>query len=413
MRILVFFPGIVRGGCEEHALILALAGARAGHDVVTCFPRTPGTASILADVHANGLAVAEWPLGHLAGVCVQWGTPDIQAVETMRVLDATKPDALLLLLPTPEASLGVITACAALSVPAVPIFCLVPGPMEIPHRLRAVCAAVRRRHQRWVAVSDDNRRHLCASFAIDTEEDVTVVRNGVDLPEPWRDPTAHDVERARLALRRELDLPDQTRIVLTVGRLASQKGHPDLLDAIGRLPADCADAHFVWVGEGEKEAALRAAIEAADLDGRVHLLGYRRDVAALLHAADLFVLPTRWEGCSRALLEAMSAGLPTVVSDASSNPELVETGHHGLLFPVGDRVRLAEAVAYALTHPGDMRRMGDTARERARRELTAAAMCDGTYRVIDEVMEGPRLPADPRLVNALGGAGPSVGCAGA
>jgi glycosyltransferase involved in cell wall biosynthesis len=224
--------------------------------------------------------------------------------------------------------------------------------------------------------------------------------------------TSGQHETSQSTTRRDFLLLGLDRRPLTVGRLASQKGHLDLLDAIGRLSDSCGNVHYVWAGEGEKETSLRAAIGAAGLDGRVHLLGFRRDVAALLHAADLFVLPTRWEGCSRALLEAMSAGLPTVVSDASSNPELVESGRHGLLCPVGDRTRLAEALAYALTHPDEMRRMGQTASERARRELTADAMCDGTYRVVDEVVRGRRsLPADMGLIASLGGTGQSSGCA--
>jgi hypothetical protein len=133
--------------------------------------------------------------------------------------------------------------------------------------------------------------------------------------------TSGQHETSQSTTRRDFLLLGLDRRPLTVGRLASQKGHLDLLDAIGRLSDSCGNVHYVWAGEGEKETSLRAAIGAAGLDGRVHLLGFRRDVAALLHAADLFVLPTRWEGCSRALLEAMSAGLPTVVSDASSNPE--------------------------------------------------------------------------------------------
>jgi hypothetical protein len=120
MRVLVFFPGLVRGGCEEHALVLAIAGARAGHEVVTSFPQTPGTQSILADVQAAKLSIVEWPLGAVEGVCVQWGSPAEQAAETIRVVDATKPDAVMMLLPTPEASLGVMTACAAVSIPTVP-----------------------------------------------------------------------------------------------------------------------------------------------------------------------------------------------------------------------------------------------------------------------------------------------------
>ena len=360
---------------------------------------------------AAGLSTVEWPLGELAGSCVQYGSPAQQAIESARVLHAVNPDAVMMLLPTPEASIGVTAACAAAAIPTVPVFCLVPGFIAVPEHLRAVSAHARERNQRWVVVSEDNRRHLCASYAIDDPDSVAVVRNGVDLPEPWAAPTAAAVRSARAALRRELGLADSTRIALTVGRLASQKGHPDLIEAISRLPSSCADVHFVWSGDGEKETALRTAIEAAALGDRVHLLGYRRDVAALLHAADLFVLPTRWEGCSRALLEAMSAGLPAVVSDANSNPELVEHGRHGLLFPVGDRAQLADMLAYALTHPDDMQRMGDAARERARRELTADAMCDGTYRVIDEVSRDRRqLPPAPDLIAALCAARPLSTC---
>jgi glycosyltransferase involved in cell wall biosynthesis len=165
------------------------------------------------------------------------------------------------------------------------------------------------------------------------------------------------------------------------------KGPRDLLAAIALLPAACLDLHFVWVGDGPDENALQAEVGAAGLNERVHLMGYRRNVAPFLYAADLFVFPTHCEGLSRAVIEAMSAGLPIVLSDASSNPELIEDGRHGLIFPARDPALLASRLEYALGHPTEMRQMARAARAKARCELTASAMCDGILRIMDEVAQ--------------------------
>ncbi len=398
----MFVPGLGRGGSAEHALVVSVAGAQAGHEVVMCFPPTADTASLLADATAAGLSTVEWKLGHVVAGRNHYGSPAEQATEMSAVLDTVAPDAVLMMLPWPDSSIGAIAACAAAGVPTVPVFCLVRDVVRIPPEHQAVCTAARERNQRWVAVSEENRGLLCRLFAIPALDEVPVVYNGVDLPAEWQAPAASIVDSERAALRAALGIPASARIALTVARLAHPKGHRDLLAAAARLPEAHADVHYVWVGQGPDEAALRTAAADAGLAGRVHFLGYRRDVARLLYAADVFVFPTHAEGCSRALIEAMAAGLPIVASDASSNPELVGDGRHGLLFPARDPARLTDRLEYALANPAQMRPMGIAARARARRELTAGAMCDGTYRVLADVIQRRRtLAADFELVDSF------------
>jgi glycosyltransferase involved in cell wall biosynthesis len=392
VRILMFFPSLGRGGTEEHALVVSIAGAQLGHELLTCFPETPQTRSVVADVAAAGLAFVPWPLGQ-PGVDGRndYGTVDAQFAEMTRVLDRIRPDAVVMMVPWPDSTIGAILACAAAEVPTVPVFCLVRDVGDIPAPLRHRCALARAGTQRWVAVSADNRGVLNKLFAIDEPDEIAVVYNGVDLPERWRAPSAGQVDLARAELRRELRLPPRARIALTVARLAPVKGHSDVL-AAARLTEPDTDLHYVWVGDGPLHGRLRDTAERLGLADRVHLLGYRQDIPALLHAADLFVFPTHGEGCSRALIEAMTAGLPVIAADASSNPELVTDGRHGLLYPTGDPERLAERLRAACLDIPRMRQLGAAARERARQTFTAGAMCAGTYRVLDDVVADRRRP---------------------
>ncbi|MFI7691309.1 glycosyltransferase [Nonomuraea sp. NPDC049655] len=386
MRLLVFFPGVIRGGCEEHAFVIIRAAVRGGDEVVACFPQTPGTRSLTDDIREAGASVLPWPLGEIVDGRMNLGSAQRQEGLAGPVLDTVNPDAILLFLPEPDSSMGFLTACADRGLPTVPVFCLVPPEWPVSEEDRRRGARARRARQRWVAISQDNRRHLATAFRIGAADEVDCVLNGVDLPRDWQEPDSGTVAAVRRAVREELVMPPTARIALTVARLAAPKGHADLLAAISELPAAADDVRFVWAGEGGEDERLLSLIERAGLDGRVHLLGHRQDVARLLHAADLFVFPTHWEGCSRALIEAMSAGLPIVASDASSNPELLDGGRLGLLFPARDRTALAERMSQALSEPDEMAAMAAKARSKARRELTEAAMCEGTLAVVDKIV---------------------------
>lgn len=192
---------------------------------------------------------------------------------------------------------------------------------------------------------------------------------------------------ARAAMRRELCLPERARVILTVGRFTEQKGHSYLLDAVPDLVARVPDAHFVWVGTGPLENGLRARARALGLlPGRVHFLGRRNDVPDLLHASDLFVLPSLFEGLPLIVLEAMAAGLPVIGTHCCGTAEAITDDLTGRLVPPGDAGALARAIGDALARPDLGARWAGAARERFAREFTAERMATETAAVYEQVL---------------------------
>ena len=156
-------------------------------------------------------------------------------------------------------------------------------------------------------------------------------------------------------------------VVLAVGRLAAQKGFGTLLEAAVRW-GDIQPL-VVIVGEGPLEAELKN--QAARLRVDALFPGQRDDVPALLAAAAVFVLPSRWEGQPLILQEALAAGVPVVATRVGGTPQL--TGEDAaLLVPPGDPVRLADAVRAVLTDPGLAARLRKSAADRAQALPTAA-----------------------------------------
>lgn len=185
----------------------------------------------------------------------------------------------------------------------------------------------------------------------------------------------------RAGLRAELGAEDRPLIV-TVGRLAGQKGLPTLLDAArgwaGRVPPPL----VAIAGNGPLEDELRARVEAEDLP--VRLLGRRRDVPALLAAADVAVVPSVWEGQPLVVQEILRAGRPLVATRVGGIPGMVGAGrapdqgaaHRGpllrgpeseaaLLVPAGDAEALERAVTRILDDPALAARLGEAAGRRA------------------------------------------------
>jgi glycosyltransferase involved in cell wall biosynthesis len=192
-----------------------------------------------------------------------------------------------------------------------------------------------------------------------------VLAASADLAENARRLGAHDVrvapvaapplppaQRSRPDVRRELGLDDDRRaLVVAVGRLHPQKGYDVLLDAAASWVADRRlrpAPRVVIAGDGPLHDELAARIRAEELP--VTLLGRRSDVADLLGAADVCVLPSVWEARSLTAQEALRAGTPLVATAVGGIPELV--GDAAELVPPGDGAALAEAVATVLSDPG-------------------------------------------------------------
>jgi glycosyltransferase involved in cell wall biosynthesis len=197
-------------------------------------------------------------------------------------------------------------------------------------------------------------------------------------------------ERARPDVRRDLGLDDDTRpLVVAIGRLHPQKGYDVLLDAVARWVADprLRPAPLVAIaGDGPLHDELAGRIRAERLP--VTLLGRRSDVAGLLGAADVCVLPSVWEARSLTAQEALRAGTPLVATAVGGIPELV--GDAAELVPAGDAAALAEAVTGVLTSPERTARLCAAGPRRAAGWPDEAATARQLVQLYRELLERSR-----------------------
>jgi glycosyltransferase involved in cell wall biosynthesis len=202
-----------------------------------------------------------------------------------------------------------------------------------------------------------------------------------------RPPDTRGAEREGQRLRRDLGIGGDDFLVGNVGRLAPQKGQRHLVMAMPLLLERVPSAHAVIAGGGDLEPYLRALAEDSGVAERVHVLGPRQDVPALMHALDAFAMPSIWEGFGIVLLEAMAAAKPVVASRVATIPEVVVDGETGLLVPAGDAVALADALA-SLAHDPDLaRRLGEAGRERLRRSFSIDKMVGDTELLYRELVD--------------------------
>jgi putative peptidoglycan lipid II flippase len=191
------------------------------------------------------------------------------------------------------------------------------------------------------------------------------------VPAPHREPSGPAAE-VRTRTRAALGVGEEAVLLLTVARLASQKGLPVLIDAVATLATARPDGAVVAVvaGDGPLAGELTADLAARDVPVPLRLLGARDDVADLLVAADVLVMSSRWEGQPLAVQEALRAGLPVVATDAGGTAEV--TGDAALLVPPGDSAALAAALAQVVDDAGLRRDLAERAAARARTLPTEA-----------------------------------------
>ncbi len=134
------------------------------------------------------------------------------------------------------------------------------------------------------------------------------------------------------------------RIILSVGRLAYQKGYAYLADAITLLPPAYDDLVFVILGKGKHRSKLIAHAKKRAVLHRMHFEGFVEDVNPYLRACEFFVLPSLYEGMPNAAMEAMAAGKAVVLTKVNGNPELLNDSGLGMLVPPKNPQALAEAI---------------------------------------------------------------------
>jgi glycosyltransferase involved in cell wall biosynthesis len=192
---------------------------------------------------------------------------------------------------------------------------------------------------------------------------IQAIGNGVD-PRIFH-PVEDAAERRRI--RAANGTPDGAVVILMIGRLVAEKGYPELFHAMSKVNAE------LWVvGErlaSDHASAIDGAVAGVERDAvlarRIRFLGYRRDVPALLRAADIFTLPSHREGMPRSIIEAMMSGLPVVATDIRGSREEVVPGETGALVPVNDAGALAAALNLLVADADLRTRWGAAGRARA------------------------------------------------
>jgi sugar transferase (PEP-CTERM/EpsH1 system associated) len=239
---------------------------------------------------------------------------------------------------------------------------------------------------KYIAVSADMKRWLQDTVGV-PEGRVLHICNGVDTAKfrPARD--------ARGVLPPGFATP-QAIIIGTVSRLQPVKDQVTLARAFCALlharPELHEHARLVIVGDGPAAGEIRKLIDAAGLGGFVWMPGARPDVADLMRAMDVFVLPSLNEGISNTILEAMASGLPVVATRVGGNPELVDEGRTGELCAPRDVEALARALECYVTDADRRRAHSEAARRRAVERFSLERMVERYLDTYDELLGRPR-----------------------
>jgi glycosyltransferase involved in cell wall biosynthesis len=297
MRILHIMASRANGGAETYSADLMASLQAAGVEQVAVLPR--------ASIHYDRLAASGVPLA--SEVLDSWFGP-MRRRKLAALVDSFQPD---------------LVHCwmrrAASLVPPVPIPVIgwFGGYYDPAHF---------RRCTHFVGVSPGIVEHM--------------IERGVPSAKAHYVPTFPTIEAGPPIDRAGLATPAGATVLLTLSRLHEKKGLDVLLAALAELPGCIA-----WIaGDGPLEADLKALAAKLGVADRVRFLGWRTDRGALLAAADICVLPSRWEPFGTVMLEAWAADTPLVAAASQGPAVLIADGVNGLLVPVDDAPALATAI---------------------------------------------------------------------
>ncbi len=361
----------------RHFLLPLMRAARArGHEVIGACAEGP----LLDGVRAEGFRVEPLPFARSLSPLAHWRA--FRAL--VALLRAERPDLVHAHMPIS----GLIARAAAriAGVPRVAYTChgfLFNQTAAWPLRIGSVILE-------WLA-----GRITDIYLTVSAKEAADARRLGIarhaEAVGNGRDPAIFRPDSdARARLRAALGVSADQVAIICVSRLVRSKGYPELLGAM----RDVADAKLWVIGErlaSDRGEDLGAAFAEAGLGERLRLLGYREDVADLLAAADIFVLPSYFEGLPMSVIEAMLSGLPVVASDISGVREQVVDGETGLLVPPRQTHPLAAALRRLVADPAMRQRMGEAGRTRARALFDEQAVLSRTL----DLLGLPPYPASP------------------
>ncbi len=171
-------------------------------------------------------------------------------------------------------------------------------------------------------------------------------------------------EKATAQLRSQLNISQACPLVLMIAEFIARKRHVDAIRAFSQIKRQ--EAHLLLAGDGDLREEIQQLARQHNLASRVHFLGFRRDIPALLSAATVNILPSEQEGLPKSIMEAMCMRVPVVGADIRGTRDLLGEGA-GILVPLGDSKRLAESMDWVLDHPAEAAEMTKAAASRMER----------------------------------------------
>ena len=370
MKLLVCSPGHVRGGVEDYALKIAGEALKKGWETHVAFADVPELSSLVKDFQMVGSHYHPLDIQDHGEERQTFAAHCIRFYRSIRLLRRIKPDRVQVNLPWVKKGFATMLACACMKTPTQVVFHLAPNIVSIPWWMKCLGRWAKGRCQDWIAVSDYNQKIVAAIYGINAGS-IKVIHNGISPLEECCD--SADKKVICKQIKEQLGLPDGTTMILSVGRLSHQKGCDELIAAAKVVCEHFPTARFVWAGDGDLRPNMENAIADGNLEGMFQLLGYRTDIHKLLCAADLFVLPSRFEGFPFSLLEAIAHRVPVVATDVCGNSELITNGVHGLLCSSGSPLEMAATIIEALENPSRMYSLATKAFNRSK-EFTESKM---------------------------------------
>ena len=226
------------------------------------------------------------------------------------------------------------------------------------------------------------QRYLCQQYP---DKRIHSIPNLLELPtEEWSQQQTPETEE---------------KLIVSVGRLAPEKGHRYLIEALNLLKQQNVGWRCTLLGEGELEAELSTRVAEYGLSEQITFPGFCEDVFSVLLTADVFVLPSLHESSPNALIEAMGIGMPCIASDVGGIADLLEDGVNGVRVPPKDPTALAAALHRVLTAPDFAMELGRNARTTIQQKFNSAESMQKLEDVYRSLYNGDRLDRKPVFDN--------------
>jgi len=379
MNIVHVITRLIIGGAQENTVLTCRGLVEAGHDVTLIAGEETGPEGSLWDqaeasgatlVKARSLRRAVRPVDDWRAVA-----------ELERIFRAKKPD----IVHTHSSKAGIIGREAAHRAGVSGIVHTIHG-MSFnrtqPWATQALYRFLERRAGRFtrsfVSVADAMTAQAVAA-GLGPRERFTTIRSGMDT-----DGFAPN-EAARRRVRAAWGVENDSVVVGTIARLFDNKGYDEIMAAMPEAIRRAPHVRFVWVGDGARRWQYEHRLETMGLRDRVHFVGLiaPMDVGAAVNGFDIVLHASRWEGLPRALVQGLLAEVPAISFDNDGAPEVVIPNETGLLVPLGDTGRLADAIACLASDAALRRTLGARGRERCLREFdwrTMVRELDALYR---------------------------------